>query len=130
MQFLRIKLTYHSFMNLPHCSCISYALYITENFIDNNRALFRHSCALPRITLGFMKQCTRLHTHTCLFSLTEPSQHIHLSPVHSVWYQNNGVWYVNYEVWYQNYGVLYRNCGVWYRNSGVWHQNCGLWYKN
>ena len=44
--------------------------YITENFIDNNRTLFRHSCALPRITLGFMKQCTHLDTHACIPSLS------------------------------------------------------------
>ena len=25
--------------NLPHCSCLPYALYITKNFIDNNRPL-------------------------------------------------------------------------------------------
>ena len=66
MQFLRIKQTYYSFMNLSHCSCISYALYITENLIDNNRTLFRHCCALHGITLGFMKQGTHLHTHACI----------------------------------------------------------------
>ena len=45
-------------MNLPDCNCIPYALYLTENFIDNNRALFRHSC----VTV------THLRTHVCAAS--------------------------------------------------------------
>ena len=76
MQLLLIKQTYYSFTDLRHCSCIPYALYITENFIDNNRSLFRHSCALQRISLGCMKQHTHLRTHACIHS---PSlgQHTH-----------------------------------------------------
>ena len=73
MQFLPIKQTYYSFMNLPDCSCTPYALYITENFSDNNRPLFRHSC----VTV------THLRTHTCIplrhWVLTT---HTHSSRVH------------------------------------------------
>ena len=86
MQFLFTKQTYYSFKNLPHCSCIPFALYITENFIDNNRPLFRHSCSSRSALTYALKQNTHLrteteyplmHTRVSPLSLTGRSQHTH-----------------------------------------------------
>ena len=64
MQFLSIKQTYYCFLNLPHCRCVSYSPYITENFIDNNRSLMFQGCAMYRFSLGFTK-----HTLICVYPL-------------------------------------------------------------
>ena len=78
MKFLRIKQTYYIVMNLPHCRCISYTLYITENFIDNNRTLFCHGCVLCRIALGFTKHSP---THRGVSPLPHwaPTTQIHIA---------------------------------------------------
>ena len=69
MQFLLIEQTYYSFMNLPHCSCIPYALYITENFtvfLRQDRTRLCETVHSPTHTRCVPSPSLGAHnTHTC-----------------------------------------------------------------